>query len=100
MNDVVGHVVLAGRDEYLLAGNLVGAVAVRLRLRPQRADFGARQTLYAASQDLPGNSYVGPKFGMRGPTAVGPRSRLASNADTAKALWELSEQLTGTGFPL
>lgn len=64
------------------------------------ADFGARQTLYAASQDLPGNSYVGPRFGMRGPTAVGPRSRLASNADTAKALWELSEQLTGTGFPL
>lgn len=64
------------------------------------ADFGARQTLYAASQDLPGNSYVGPKFGMRGPTGVVPRSRLAGNADTAKALWELSEQLTGTGFPL
>lgn len=64
------------------------------------ADFGARQTLYAASQDLPGNSYVGPKFGMRGPTGVVPRSPLAGNADTAKALWTLSEQLTGTGFPL
>lgn len=64
------------------------------------ADFGARQTLYAASQDLPGNSYVGPKFGLRGPTGVGPRSPLASNAETAKALWGLSEQLTGTGFPV
>lgn len=64
------------------------------------ADFGARQTLYAASQDLPGNSYAGPKFGMRGPTGVGPRSPLASNTDTAKALWVLSEQLTGTGFPV
>lgn len=65
------------------------------------ADFGARQTLYAASQDLPGNSYVGPKFAMRGPTDVGaPRSPLANNVDTAKALWGLSEQLTETGFPL
>jgi len=64
------------------------------------ADFGARQTLYAASQDLPGNSYVGPKFGMRGPTGLVPRSPLAGNADTAKALWTLSEQLTGTGFPV
>ena len=64
------------------------------------ADFGARQTLYAASQDLPGNSYVGPKFSMRGPTGVVPRSPLANDADTAKALWGLSEQLTGTGFPL
>ena len=34
------------------------------------ADFGARQTLYAASQDLPGNTYVGPRFAMRGPTVA------------------------------
>src|SRR5262249_10109943 len=29
-------------------------------------DFGARQTLYAASQDLPGNTFVGPRFAMWG----------------------------------
>jgi NAD(P)-dependent dehydrogenase (short-subunit alcohol dehydrogenase family) len=64
------------------------------------ADFGARQTLYAASQDLPGDSYVGPKFAMRGPTGPGQRSPLAKDDKTAQALWKLSEQLTGTEFPL
>jgi len=63
------------------------------------ADFGARQTLYAASQDLPGNSFIGPRFAMWGPT--GPtalRSPLARDAEKAAALWELSEQLTDTKF--
>jgi NAD(P)-dependent dehydrogenase (short-subunit alcohol dehydrogenase family) len=63
------------------------------------ADFGARQTLYAVSQDLPGNSFIGPKFAMRGPTGrVTHRSPLARDAKTATALWELSEQLTDTKF--
>jgi len=64
------------------------------------ADFGARQTLYAASQKLPGNSFIGPKFAMRGPTGQSPRSPLASNQTTANALWRLSEQLTAVEFPL
>ncbi|WP_445168913.1 oxidoreductase [Mycolicibacterium sp. Dal123E01] len=64
------------------------------------ADFGARQTLYAASQTLPGNSFIGPKFAMRGPSGQSPRSPLASNQATAKALWRLSEQLTAVEFPL
>jgi NAD(P)-dependent dehydrogenase (short-subunit alcohol dehydrogenase family) len=65
------------------------------------ADFGARQTLYAASQDLPGNSFVGPKFAMRGPTGRGAlRSSLARDAKKATELWELSEQLTDTKFAL
>jgi NAD(P)-dependent dehydrogenase (short-subunit alcohol dehydrogenase family) len=65
------------------------------------ADFGARQTLYAVSQNLPGNSYIGPKFAMRGPTGpVAHRSPLARDANKASALWELSEQLTGTTFSL
>jgi NAD(P)-dependent dehydrogenase (short-subunit alcohol dehydrogenase family) len=63
-------------------------------------DFGARQTLYAAAADLPGNSFIGPRFAMRGPTGQSPRSPLARNQNTAKALWRLSEQLTGTEFPL
>jgi NAD(P)-dependent dehydrogenase (short-subunit alcohol dehydrogenase family) len=64
------------------------------------ADFGARQTLYAASQDLPGNSYIGPRFAMRGPTGTTIRSPLARDAEKAAALWELSEQLTDTKFAL
>ncbi|MFF5183612.1 oxidoreductase [Streptomyces sp. NPDC000345] len=58
---------------------------------------GALPTLYAATQDLPGASYVGPDgLGeMRGaPTLVG-RSTAASDADAARRLWTLSEELTG-----
>ncbi|WP_099023485.1 oxidoreductase [Mycolicibacterium palauense] len=62
------------------------------------AAFGARQTLYAVAADLPGDTFVGPRYAMAGPTAVVGRSRRARNADTAAALWELSEQLTGAGF--
>lgn len=74
-------------------------VSFGTRLIATDADFGARQTLYAASQDLPGNTYVGPRFGYVGPTRSVGRSRRAKNAVTAAALLELSEQLTGAEFP-
>ncbi|WP_373142777.1 oxidoreductase [Mycobacterium marinum] len=74
-------------------------VSFGTRLIATDADFGARQTLYAASQDLRGNTYVGPRFGYVGPTRSVGRSRRAKNAVTAAALWELSEQLTGAEFP-
>jgi NAD(P)-dependent dehydrogenase (short-subunit alcohol dehydrogenase family) len=64
------------------------------------ADFGARQTLYAVSQDLPGNTFVGRQFGLYGRTQPTWRSWLAKRATAAAALWELSEQLTDTKFPL
>jgi NAD(P)-dependent dehydrogenase (short-subunit alcohol dehydrogenase family) len=58
---------------------------------------GALPTLYAATQDLPGASYVGPDgiAEMRGaPTLVG-RSAAASDPEAARRLWTLSEELTG-----
>ena len=62
---------------------------------------GALTTVYAATVDLPGNSYVGPHGPgeMLGwPTLVG-RSRTAEDPVLARALWEESERLTGTRFP-
>lgn len=64
------------------------------------ADFGARQTLYAASQDIPGDTFIGPRFGYLGSTGPTRRSPLARNMATAARLWELSEQLTGVEFSL
>jgi NAD(P)-dependent dehydrogenase (short-subunit alcohol dehydrogenase family) len=75
-------------------------VSAATRVIATDADFGARQTLYAVSQDLPGNTYVGPRFGYAGRTQPVGRSRAAQDAATATALWELSEQLTDTKFPL
>jgi NAD(P)-dependent dehydrogenase (short-subunit alcohol dehydrogenase family) len=64
------------------------------------ADFGARQTLYAISQDVAGNSFIGPAFGVFGRTRPVGRSPLAKRDATAGALWEISERLTDTKFPL
>jgi NAD(P)-dependent dehydrogenase (short-subunit alcohol dehydrogenase family) len=87
-----------------LQGNTGNAVGTKMWLAANRlatdADFGARQTLFAASQDVPGDSFIGPRFAMRGRTQPVGRSPLASSAKTAAALWDLSAQLTGTEFPL
>ncbi|MGW2961442.1 oxidoreductase [Streptomyces sp. NPDC001220] len=63
---------------------------------------GALPTLYAATQDLPGASYVGPDGmgGMRGAPALAGRSPAASDPVAARRLWTLSEEMTGVTWPL
>lgn len=78
---------------FMAIGNMVIA---------QSAESGALPTLFAATQDIPGASYVGPDGPMelRGsPTLVG-RSKAASDTEAAQRLWTLSEHLTGVTFPL
>ncbi|MGD1281058.1 oxidoreductase [Mycobacterium seoulense] len=84
------------------SGRRLGDAAVLAvdRIVSTDADFGARQTLYAVSQDLPGDTYVGPRFGLYGRTQPTWRNWPAKRAGTATALWDLSEELTGTAFPL
>lgn len=85
------------------SGNPVFEIALKTgNLFAQDAAHGALPTLYAASQDLPGDTYIGPDgpFEAKGyPKPVG-RSRRAQDAESAKGLWDLSEQLTGVSFPL
>jgi NAD(P)-dependent dehydrogenase (short-subunit alcohol dehydrogenase family) len=72
------------------------------RVIAQGDEQGAAPTVYAATQDIPGNSYVGPDGfqELRGkPTLVG-RSQAALDEDVARGLWELSEDLTGVSFPV
>ena len=80
--------------------NVLGAVGNRIFA--QSEEMGALPTLYAATQDLPGDSFVGPDGfqQQRGhPTLVG-RSSAAQDRVMARGLWELSETLTGVTFPL
>lgn len=91
------HTNLQGRSGHRVSDAVVLAVD---RVVSTDADFGARQTLYAVSQDLPGDTFVGPRFGLYGRTQPTWRSWPAKRATTAAALWELSEQLTGIKFPL
>ena len=69
------------------------------RLLAQDAAGGALPTLYAATADLPGNSYAGPKNGLHGRPAPCSRSAAAGDEATARRLWEVSEALTGVRFP-
>ena len=68
----------------------------------QDAVAGAQPTLYAATVDLPSDSYVGPDGPgeMRGGPRLVGRSGRACDAALAQALWAASEELTGTEFPL
>ncbi|SDE61700.1 oxidoreductase [Auraticoccus monumenti] len=85
------------------ANPVVSAVgALVRRVVAQSEEQGALPQLYAATQDLPGGSYVGPDgmFESRGhPTLVG-RTALASDPALAAALWQESERLTGATWPL
>lgn len=83
-----------------LENTLVGTIGNRLLA--QSGDMGALPTLYAATADIPGNTYIGPDGPgeMRGhPTVVG-RTKYAQDMDVAAKLWTESERLTGTHFPL
>ncbi|BBH18524.1 putative short-chain dehydrogenase/reductase [Nocardioides baekrokdamisoli] len=61
---------------------------------------GALPSLYAATEDVPGNSYIGPTgmFELYG--WPGPASRTPASLDTAasRALWDRSAELTGIDF--
>jgi NAD(P)-dependent dehydrogenase (short-subunit alcohol dehydrogenase family) len=91
------HTELMGRSGRRLTD---GVVMTATHVVSTDADFGARQTLYAVSEELPGNAYIGPRFGLWGRTQPIGRSLLARRASTGAALWALSEELTGTKFPL
>ncbi len=72
------------------------------RLVAQDQDGGALPTLYAAVADVPGNSFAGPGGFMeqRGAPKLVGRSAAAQDAEVARRLWQVSEQLTGVQFPL
>jgi NAD(P)-dependent dehydrogenase (short-subunit alcohol dehydrogenase family) len=79
-----------------------GLMAIGNRLWAQSDEMGALPTLYAATQDIAGGSYVGPDglAEQRGHPRLVGRSKAASDEETARRLWDLSEELTGTSFPL
>jgi NAD(P)-dependent dehydrogenase (short-subunit alcohol dehydrogenase family) len=72
------------------------------RIFAQDEDMGALPTLYAATQDIRGDSFVGPDGfqEQRGHPKLVGRSAAAQDRVMAQRLWELSETLTGVTFPL
>jgi NAD(P)-dependent dehydrogenase (short-subunit alcohol dehydrogenase family) len=62
------------------------------------AERGALPIEYAATQDVPGGSYVGPNgLGhLRGYPEIHQPAKAARDSETARRLWRLSASLTGT----
>jgi NAD(P)-dependent dehydrogenase (short-subunit alcohol dehydrogenase family) len=84
-------------------GPVMGLVAATVgRLVMQSGPAGALPILFAATQDLEGASYVGPdgRGQQRGHPALVGRSAAAQDHVLAGKLWDLSERLTATTFPL
>ena len=55
--------------------------------------------LQAATQDVPGGSYVGPDglASIKGYPKIGKPSRADRDAETDRQLWDVSSRLTGAG---
>lgn len=72
------------------------------RLVLQDPEHGARSTLFAATQDIPGGSFVEPGgfARMRGFPRIAIPSRGAQDAVVARRLWSLSSRLTSVNSPL
>lgn len=73
-----------------------------VRLMAQSPEQGAVPVLYAAFADIPGNSFTGPSHfaHVRGAPELIGRSAAAQDAELARRLWTVSEQLTGVAWPL
>ena len=99
---VAAHPGVAETNLISHVGGLRGAVN-KLLLWPitQDGQHGALPTLYAATQDIPGGSYVGPDglIHTKGYPEVAKPSKSSRNADLAGSLWVTSAGLTRTDFP-
>jgi NAD(P)-dependent dehydrogenase (short-subunit alcohol dehydrogenase family) len=71
----------------------------RLPFLVQDAEHGALPLLYAATQDVPGNAYVGPDglFSFTGYPLIRKPSRAGLDPAVAKSLWQATATLTGAG---
>jgi NAD(P)-dependent dehydrogenase (short-subunit alcohol dehydrogenase family) len=100
---VAAHPGYAATDLQSHTGSRLNTIVMGIgnRVIAQSDAMGALPTLYAATQDLPGGSFVGPGgfLEQRGhPTLVG-RAKAAYDEEVARRLWERSEELTGVTAP-
>ena len=93
------HPGFVATDIYTESG---GIARLMVRLIAQGPEQGALAVLYAAVADIPGDSFAGPSQLMHmrgGPELIKPSAR-ATDPALARRLWSVSEELTGTRFPL
>lgn len=111
VKSVAAHPGYADTSRNVVAANYDGSKVLQLllevattiadRVFAQSAEHGAEPLLYAATAGpINGGEYIGPsRFGgMRGPPGPAEPAGRARDRETAKQLWETSEELTGVTF--
>lgn len=83
-----------------LAAHSPAGVVNRFRFLINDPERGALPILYAATEDVPGNAYVGPDGpgSVRGYPKVRRQSSAGLDATAARELWEATAALTGVGI--
>ncbi len=78
----------------------VGLMRVLNKVVAQSDEMGALPSLYAATQELPGGTYIGPDgiAEARGHPKVVGASGAARDPQAASRLWQVSEGLTGVTY--
>lgn len=81
---------------------MTAVARLAVSLFAQDATSGATPTLFAATEPIPGGSYVGPgnRREMAGPPVLVGRSDAAADVVSAARLWAASEELTGVRYPV
>lgn len=102
LRSMAAHPGYAATNLQTRTGNPVFDLGGRIgnKVITQSAEAGAWPMLFAASQDLPGGTYVGPdKLNeTRGNPALAGRTARASDLKMCAKLWDLSAELTGVSF--
>lgn len=99
---VAAHPGLAPTNLAAHVGGPAGFIQRRVtRLLGNDLEHAVLPVLYAASQDIPGGSYVGPDgfAHLRGYPKLEAPTKAAQDADLAQKLWTLSTRLTGIDQP-
>ncbi|MDQ6658766.1 MAG: oxidoreductase [Actinomycetota bacterium] len=93
VRSVVAHPGIASTN--LARHSRSGALTHALRFLFNDTQTGALSLLYAATQDVSGNAYIGPRGlgSLKGHPAPGRASKTGRDPGTAGALWEVTEQL-------
>jgi NAD(P)-dependent dehydrogenase (short-subunit alcohol dehydrogenase family) len=84
-----------------LFGHVAGASGLLLdigsRIVGNGVDQGILPTLFAATQDIPGGTFIGPSGfrQLRGFPGIVKSSKNGTNTELGQRLWQLSESLTG-----
>ena len=102
IRSLIAHPGIATTNLVSHVGGFPGVMNRATRFMVNDAEHGALPTLYAASQDIPGGSYVGPDGvgGIKGYPEVRKPSRAAADPESARTLWAAAAELTGTGARL